>query len=267
VKHVKHVKHVLAIEPDQRQAATLRGVMGTRVRAGLVLVDSTEAAIAAIKDRVPDLILVNALFPPEEERELLAHLRFLPGATSLQLLTIPSLSAPREPERRRRTLFGAFRRRTDLRPAGCDPSAFVDQLSLYLERLSEVEPAGRAEVGEEHRESHTASSPCDRRMALRFEIQESAQALIDDRAVTLVDLSVTGAQILSPALLWRPGQLVQVVVSKEEEAIQCQAGIVWGGFEILRPTWMPYYRAGVSFKNADPRTMQKLLRGSGFSVC
>jgi hypothetical protein len=99
-------------------------------------------------------------------------------------------------------------------------------------------------------------------MALRFEIQDGAQALIDDRAVTLVDLSVAGAQILSPALLWRPGQLVQVVLSKEE-VIQCQAGIVWGGFEILRQTWTPYYRAGVSFKNADPLTIERLLRGSG----
>jgi hypothetical protein len=94
------------------------------------------------------------------------------------------------------------------------------------------------------------------------EIQDGAQALIDDRAVTLVDLSVAGAQILSPALLWRPGQLVQVVLSKEE-VIQCQAGIVCGGFEILRQTWTPYYRAGVSFKNADPRTIERLLRGSG----
>jgi len=84
---------VLAIEPDPRQAATLRRVVKGRVRANLVVVDSKDAAIAAIGAQVPDLILVTALMPPRDEDDLTRHLKTLDHAGHLQTLTIPVFAA------------------------------------------------------------------------------------------------------------------------------------------------------------------------------
>ncbi len=58
---------ILAIEPDPKQAATLKRLVRERVRADLVLDDSKDAALAAFRTQVPDLILVTALLSPREK--------------------------------------------------------------------------------------------------------------------------------------------------------------------------------------------------------
>ena len=62
---------VLAIEPDSRQAAILKRVIREKVRADFVHVDSRDAAMAAIRARIPDVILVTALMSPRDEEELI----------------------------------------------------------------------------------------------------------------------------------------------------------------------------------------------------
>ena len=116
---------VLAIEPDPRQAVTLRRVVKGRVRAELVVVDSKDAALASIAARVPDLILVTALLPPRDEDDLTRHLKALDHSGHLQTLTIPMFaSAPTEAKLGGRA-FGAFRRRKRAAAIdGCNPNAF-----------------------------------------------------------------------------------------------------------------------------------------------
>jgi len=58
---------ILAIEPDKRQAAQLKVLVRNRLRADLVLADTTELALEAIGNRIPDLVLVPALLSPEED--------------------------------------------------------------------------------------------------------------------------------------------------------------------------------------------------------
>ena len=55
---------ILAIEPDRYQAAQLAGIIRRRVQAELVLADTTERALDAIGQRVPDLVLVPPLLSP-----------------------------------------------------------------------------------------------------------------------------------------------------------------------------------------------------------
>ena len=94
---------VLALEPDPKQAAIVRQIVRDRVGADFVLADSKDAALAALADRVPDLILVTALLSPRDEADLTDHLRDLDGAEHLQTLTIPLLLQPTRdgPEERR----------------------------------------------------------------------------------------------------------------------------------------------------------------------
>src|SRR5215510_7612699 len=93
---------ILAIEPDRRQANQLNAVVRGRLHADLVLADSAEEALAALGDRVPDLILTTALLSPTDEVVLGDRLRSLNGAAAhVQTLTIPVLAGPKPSARSR----------------------------------------------------------------------------------------------------------------------------------------------------------------------
>src|SRR5690348_2205463 len=85
---------ILAIEPDRRQANQLTALVRGRLHADLVLGDSADRALAALGDRVPDLILTAALLSPKDEAALGQRLRELNGvAAHVQTLTIPVLAS------------------------------------------------------------------------------------------------------------------------------------------------------------------------------
>ena len=60
---------ILAIEPDRRQASQLKKLVHS-VGAELVLAETTERALDAIGNRIPDLVLVPALLSPQDDAAL-----------------------------------------------------------------------------------------------------------------------------------------------------------------------------------------------------
>lgn len=136
---------ILAIEPDRRQASQLTALVRGRLQAELVLGDSADRALAALGERVPDLILTAALLSPKDEAALDQRLRELNGvAAHVQTLTIPVLaSAKRSSRSLRGGLLSALRRDKpqSAAPDGCDPAIFAEQCKEYLERAaSERQP-------------------------------------------------------------------------------------------------------------------------------
>ncbi|HEY0876487.1 MAG TPA: hypothetical protein VGD94_23640, partial [Vicinamibacterales bacterium] len=108
---------ILAIEPDSRQAEVLSQLVAHDVQAEIKVVDSPDAAIAALAARVPDVILLTALLSPRDEEELVAHLRTLEGADHVQTHTLPMLaSAALEEPAKGAGLFGRFKRKKDREP-------------------------------------------------------------------------------------------------------------------------------------------------------
>ncbi len=129
---------VLAIEPDRHQAAAVRRLISERYLADLVLVDTKDAAVAAIAEQIPDLILVTAWLNPGDEDELVGCLRTLGDASHLQTLTIPQLAAPSKSHSWMRRLFKPLARRGKKeRLTGCDPAIFAEEIATYLERALE----------------------------------------------------------------------------------------------------------------------------------
>jgi hypothetical protein len=61
---------ILAIEPDRKQAGQLTAMVRGRLHAELVLADSAERALAALGQRIPDLVLTSALLSPKDESAL-----------------------------------------------------------------------------------------------------------------------------------------------------------------------------------------------------
>jgi hypothetical protein len=85
------------------------------------------------------------------------------------------------------------------------------------------------------------------RRAPRFKMAPNVTAQIGGKTATLIDLSIVGAQVVSPAAL-KPNQ--QVAVALHNEAASFVASVVWTSFEIP-PNSGPRYRAGLDFPDAD----------------
>src|SRR5579859_422047 len=144
---------ILAIEPDRRQASQLTAMVRGRMHAELVLAESAERALAALGQRVPDLILTAALLSPKDETALAERLRALDGsAAHVQTLTIPVLaSSSGRGVGRVGGMLSALRRdksKPASTPDGCDPDVFAEQCQEYLDRAA-TERATMAERAHE----------------------------------------------------------------------------------------------------------------------
>ena len=98
------------------------------------------------------------------------------------------------------------------------------------------------------------------RRAARIRATIDEQAFIDGQPVTLIDLSVAGAQVRSHMVL-RPQQRIRLVLPPERGSVKAVAVVAWSSFEI-GPT--PTYRAGVAFTQSDPRSR---LSGGFSGLC
>ncbi len=74
-------------------------------------------------------------------------------------------------------------------------------------------------------------------------------AHVDDQEATLVNLSDTGAQVVSAAR-FKPNQRVRVFLPNESGLIRCHAVVAWAMFEIPRKG-NAIYRLGIHFTDGD----------------
>lgn len=105
--------------------------------------------------------------------------------------------------------------------------------------------------------AHDANLPLDQsgtRRAHRFDIREGVGLLADGNPATLVNLSLTGAQIVSKTVL-KPNQRVRLVIGDGPSAVRCSGSIAWAAFEMPKGS-SPQYRAGVDFIVADPDALR-----------
>ena len=94
------------------------------------------------------------------------------------------------------------------------------------------------------------------RRASRVKIVDGVEVLIDGSPAMLIDLSVVGAQVVSPTIL-RPNQRVRMILPDEERPIRCVAGVAWAAFEM--PKTGPRYRAGIEFFDAESGNLDRFI--------
>lgn len=94
------------------------------------------------------------------------------------------------------------------------------------------------------------------RRAERVAITRSVEVLIDGNPATLVNISMVGAQVLSPSLL-RPNQRVRMSLVDEARPIRFNGVVAWAAFEM--PKEGPRYRAGVNFSDAAPDMVARFM--------
>jgi hypothetical protein len=104
-----------------------------------------------------------------------------------------------------------------------------------------------------------AAAPLDQkgtRRAPRFRIAEGAEVSIDGNPASLVDLSLVGAQVISPTIL-KPNQRVRIALVNGSRPIRFSAAVAWASFEI--PKGGPRYRAGIEFFDPDQEAVTRFI--------
>jgi len=86
------------------------------------------------------------------------------------------------------------------------------------------------------------------RRAARVAMREALTISVDGNPATLLDLSVEGAQVLTPTTL-RPHQHVRVALPDGPRPIRLRASVRWAKLEM--PKEGPRFRAGLQFAEAD----------------
>jgi CheY-like chemotaxis protein len=126
---------ILVVEPDSRHAAQLAAMARKHLTSELVMADSADRAVAAMADRVPDVLLMSSLLSRQDEATLAAWLRDLgPAAAHVQEMTIPILAGTSRPVPKRRGVLSGLRKERDDSAAteGCGLDEFARQVSAYV---------------------------------------------------------------------------------------------------------------------------------------
>ena len=126
---------ILAIEPNKNQAHQLTSLVRAHLKAELVTAPTAAAALTALGDRIPDIVLTPALFGLKDESALTERLRQLgTDGSHVQTLAIPILASSSS----RGSNGGLLGRKKDKdgTEQGCDPAVFAEQIKIYLQRAA-----------------------------------------------------------------------------------------------------------------------------------
>ena len=136
---------ILAIEPDAARARSLRDVLEAHVTGQVQIVTSTDAAVRAIDQHIPDVVLTSTFLTPSEEVRLTDHLKALPAASHVQVIITPHFIDAEEAPKTH--VFGLRRNRSDrVRPA-CDHGTLIRQIGEYLQQArAQANLAARQEL-------------------------------------------------------------------------------------------------------------------------
>jgi hypothetical protein len=207
---------ILAIEPDRRQAAHLAGVVRHKVEAELILANTTEGALDAIGNRVPDMVLVPALLSPQDDAALAAALRVIAAAANVRTLTIPVLANGTKRTKPGGMLAKWRRGRAESpAPDGCDPSVFAEQINAYLREAA----AERAALAELDDADETGPVPIHAAQPIQMKTREAIE-LATPEPIAFALPSLRESLVVEPIEAWaaEPIEQLAAVALVEDES-------------------------------------------------
>ena len=159
------MNRILAIEPDANRGVRLRQLLRENLNTDLVLSTSAQAAITAMTETQPDLILTSTLLSANDDQDLVAHLRATPSLRHIPILTIPAVVDAPATEKRSIGLMSRLLRRPQpqvLFPM-YDIGAVVTRIEEALEQskiaTAQAEAAQAAEAQDAIADSLVVESP------------------------------------------------------------------------------------------------------------
>jgi hypothetical protein len=96
---------------------------------------------------------------------------------------------------------------------------------------------------------------CGTRRAPRYAMQADVEAKVNGTSGRLVNLSVTGSQMLAPIRL-RPSETIRVAIADDSSDLRLSGTIAWVSLEIGAKSSGQRYRFGVEFSDADQQLLE-----------
>src|SRR6185436_15318818 len=172
--------------------------------------------------------------------------------------TVIDLTVDTRDEERQRAIESRIRSlEVALRDA--ETRAEIAELELDQQRLLALPPSETPSRVMEPVPSSDSKDPAYRgpaRGAKRVAISTEVEVQIDGTEGKLIDLSVTGAQVLTPFSM-KPNRLVKLTMPMGDSLIACKAKVMWSRLE--PKSGQLWYRAGVSFTSADQYALEAFL--------
>jgi hypothetical protein len=248
---------ILAIEPDHDRAVALEQRLRESLDATIVIATSAEAAIAAMKDDPPDLVLISFLLCADEDHRLGTHLRANPALRHLTVLAIPPVTCGNQ--REKPGLFSRIWKRPNLwqaydfdavaariREALADAKAMTTPHSPGAlvappvdVRVTEPELQAFGSVGSKQRRARRyVSSDLPWISAVKFSWGQE---------IRLINISRSGMLIESGMRL-TPGSLTQFQVSGKHKDFFITARVVRSRVSHVQPLGV-HYMTAAQFEN------------------
>jgi hypothetical protein len=98
------------------------------------------------------------------------------------------------------------------------------------------------------------------RRAQRHRVRSGVELQLDGNPASVVDLSIVGAQVVSPTVL-RPNQKVRISLPSNDFVMRFRGAVAWAKFELPKsPSAAPQYRAGVEFTDGDAAALENFCQ-------
>lgn len=162
---------VLALEPDASQATALTSLVRRKLGANLTIVPTTQAAIVAMNQRLPDVLVFGRNVPQPERDQAAAHLGSLSGGGAVRTLQIAKLSEPGAQEQ------AAYEIRMCLAAAEKDRVSAMATLISAAQDQSEL--AGWNDFPSESAEPHPPKPPAAESSHLEAEINRRVRTEVE----------------------------------------------------------------------------------------
>ena len=162
---------VLALEPDASQAAPLTSVVRRKLGANLTIVPTMQAAIVAMNQRLPDVLVFGRNVPQAEREQAAAHLGALSGGATVRTLQIAKLSEPGAQDQ------AAYNIRMCL--AAAEKDRVRAMVTLISAAQDQSELAGWNDFPAESTEPHAAKAPAPEQSPVEAEINRRVRSEVE----------------------------------------------------------------------------------------
>jgi hypothetical protein len=87
---------------------------------------------------------------------------------------------------------------------------------------------------------------------------DHTEVQIDGIPATMVDVSLTGAQILMPSAL-KPNRAVKLTIPHGDAVVTCKGKVMWSRLEPTMKGGQLWYRGGVLFTSSDGAALKAFI--------
>jgi PilZ domain len=214
---------------------------------GEVLAFSDAEAVRALEviiKRRPRLVTIERMFATTPRGvALINRIKADPGLADLEIQVVAH-----DADDARVVRKGAASEATPAAPSGQAASSATSKAA----KAPATPPAPQKPIAiaptREPAAATASSSSTGTRRASRTRMTPDLDITVDGTTATLIDLSGSGAQVVSPSGL-KPNQRVRIVLADDQANVKVAGSVAWASFEITKNG--PRYRAGIEFVKPD----------------